>query len=131
MAKNKARGCFGWILIFVGTIALLIGLLMGIGGTQSDNEKTAENKKAWAEFTEWVESDEGQRYDSLNQALMTAVGEDSVRIEQELQTITPVEQPMYRMGGIGAALAWVIGGVIIIFGLMLIFIGGLIYKNSK
>ena len=62
---------------------------------------------------------------------MTAVGEDSVRIEQELQTITPVEQPMHRMGGIGAALAWVIGGIIIIFGLLLIFIGGLLYKNSK
>lgn len=131
MAKNKARGCFGWILIFVGTIALLVGLFLGIGGTESDNEKTAENKKAWAEYTEWAESDEGQRYDSLNQALMEAVGEDSVLIEQELQTITPVEQPKYRTGGIIAALAWVIGGVIIIFGLLLIFIGGLLYKNSK
>ena len=131
MAKNKARGCFGWLFILVGAVVLLIGVVLGIAGTESDNEKTRENEKAWAEYTEWVESDEGQRFDSLTQALFEAVGEDSALIEQQLQEITPVERPINRMGGIGAALAWVIGGIIIIFGLLLIFIGGLLYKNSK
>lgn len=131
MAKSNLRGCVGWVLIIVGVAVVGFGLLLGIVGSESDNEKSEASKKAWAEFTEWMESEEGQRYDSLNQALMVAVGEDSAAIEEQMKQITPMEQPPYRAQGILTILGWAFGILFIGIGGAAILIGWLIKRKKK
>ena len=131
MAKSKAKGCAGTLLIILGILAVASGLMMGFVAMEDDNEKTAANKQAWEEYTEWVESEEGERYDSLSQMLFEVTGEDSLAIENQLKEMTPVEYPGYRANGLGTFLGWLFGGAIIFFGLLCFLFAWLLMRKKK
>ena len=131
MARSKARGCFGVVLIILGILAVASGLMLGCVATEDDHEKAAAHKQAWEEYTEWVESEEGIRYDSLSQMLYEVVGEDSLAIENQLKEMTPVEYPGYRADGLGTFLGWLFGGAIIFFGLLCFLFAWLLMRKKK
>lgn len=131
MARSKARGCFGVLFIMVGTLAVASGLMLGCVATEDDHEKAAAHQQAWDEYTEWVESEDGIRYDSLSQALFDVTGEDSLAIENQLKEMTPVEYPGYRADGLGTFLGWLFGGAIIFFGLLCFLFAWLLMRKKK
>lgn len=111
------------MLILLGVAIMLIGVFIGMVATSDDKDKAAQNKKAWDEYAQWMETEEGMRYDSLSRALYEVGSEDSAAIEAQLKEIVPVEVPKYRAEGIGTFLGWTFGGLLIAFGLLPILLG--------